>query len=302
MLLLLGLLSAHVVGLTAQDTIDPETMTVSGTVGEAATLTCNYKTTAKTVDLHWYRHQSDLQAPQFLLWKRGRGGTAEYIPDKKRYQSQTSESSTSLTIKVLTLADSALYYCALEHGDTKLNHCAWRFTFGKPITLTVLPKESTLLDPSLFILSPQQLPTTDHHGYPPQTTNKLGPNACLATNFRPREGQMVLNVGGDESVTMGTMKAALYKRKSTYVFVGFSNKEIHSCKLHGASSDKNVTDENVTICPLENETHALNYDSFPSFYPEKASMNFFGLLLNGIRVIFTKALAFSTALTIRAVL
>ncbi|KAM9306136.1 T cell receptor alpha chain MC.7.G5-like [Pholidichthys leucotaenia] len=275
MLLLLCLLLSPIIGLKAQDTITPERSEFSETEGESVTLACKYKTGYTTADLYWYRHQSDLQAPQFILRRRGKGGSSEYIPDKKRYGTQTSDSSTSLTIKVLTLADSALYYCALE---TRLNHCA-TLTFGMPITLTVLPKETTPLAPSLFVLNPLQ-----PAGYPPQTADKIGPSACLATHFRPREGQMVLNVDGDVREILNTTKAELYKKKSSYVFVGFSNKTIHSCELHNTFTNNEID------------------DNCPSFYPENARVNFFVLLLNGIRVIFTKALAFSTALTIRAVL
>uniref|UniRef100_A0A8C9X6V3 Ig-like domain-containing protein n=1 Tax=Sander lucioperca TaxID=283035 RepID=A0A8C9X6V3_SANLU len=88
---------------------------VSKTEGESVTLTCVYETTTNNVHLHWYRHHSDLQAPQFILWKGARGASSdEYIPDKQRYESKTSDNSTELTIKTLTLADTGLYYCALE--------------------------------------------------------------------------------------------------------------------------------------------------------------------------------------------
>ena len=100
-------------GLIAGDSISPEKDEVSGTEGQSVNLTCRYQTTDDRVALFWYRHHSDLQAPQFILWKGAKGVTAEYIPDK-RYQSQTTPTSTSLTIRELTLADTALYYCALE--------------------------------------------------------------------------------------------------------------------------------------------------------------------------------------------
>lgn len=100
-------------GLTAGDTISPAGDEVSKREGESVTLRCNYETTSSYPALYWYRHDSDLQAPQFILLKGAKGSTAEYIPDK-RYQSQTSPTSTELTIRDLTLADTALYYCALE--------------------------------------------------------------------------------------------------------------------------------------------------------------------------------------------
>ena len=100
-------------GLIAGDSISPVEDEVSGTEGQSVTLICQYETSESNPALYWYRHHSDLQAPQFILWKGAKGYRAEYIPDK-RYQSQTTPTSTSLTIRELTLADTALYYCALE--------------------------------------------------------------------------------------------------------------------------------------------------------------------------------------------
>uniref|UniRef100_A0A3Q3F2Y2 Ig-like domain-containing protein n=1 Tax=Labrus bergylta TaxID=56723 RepID=A0A3Q3F2Y2_9LABR len=106
--------SLRFTGLTAGDKIYPAVDEVRGTEGESVTLTCNYETTDDDVFLYWYRHHSDLQAPQFILWKGARDlNSYEYIPDK-RYESQTSRSSTELTIRKLTPEDTALYYCALE--------------------------------------------------------------------------------------------------------------------------------------------------------------------------------------------
>lgn len=101
-------------GLIAGDQISPVQQEVSGREGESVTLTCHYQTTYRNIYLHWYKHHSDLQAPQFILYKGAKSSSSEqHIPDD-RYGSQTSDTSTELTIKTLTLADTALYYCALE--------------------------------------------------------------------------------------------------------------------------------------------------------------------------------------------
>uniref|UniRef100_A0A3Q4N2U9 Ig-like domain-containing protein n=1 Tax=Neolamprologus brichardi TaxID=32507 RepID=A0A3Q4N2U9_NEOBR len=91
------------------------------TEGESVTLTCSYETSASDAYLHWYRHHSDLQAPQFILWKQGKGGSAENIPDK-RYGSKTTDRSTNLTIAALTLADTALYYCSVIPAVSDSDH------------------------------------------------------------------------------------------------------------------------------------------------------------------------------------
>uniref|UniRef100_A0A3B4XVH9 Ig-like domain-containing protein n=1 Tax=Seriola lalandi dorsalis TaxID=1841481 RepID=A0A3B4XVH9_SERLL len=100
--------------LIAGDTISPVRDEVSGREGESVKLSCQYRTTSSWVRLYWYRHDSDLQAPQFILWKgEGTASGQQHIPDN-RYQSRTTDRSTELTISRLTLNDTALYYCALE--------------------------------------------------------------------------------------------------------------------------------------------------------------------------------------------
>uniref|UniRef100_A0A3Q3ELS0 Ig-like domain-containing protein n=1 Tax=Labrus bergylta TaxID=56723 RepID=A0A3Q3ELS0_9LABR len=105
-------------GSAAGDKIYPAVNEVSGTEGESVTLRCNYETTTEYVYLYWYRHHSDLQAPQFILRKGARiNSYSEYIPDK-RYESQTSRSSTELTIRKLTPEDTALYYYYATKPDS----------------------------------------------------------------------------------------------------------------------------------------------------------------------------------------
>uniref|UniRef100_A0A671TYX0 Ig-like domain-containing protein n=1 Tax=Sparus aurata TaxID=8175 RepID=A0A671TYX0_SPAAU len=113
-------------GLIAGDSISPEKDEVSGTEGQSVNLKCQYETTETYVALHWYRHHSDLQAPQFILWKGAKSNRDyEYIPDT-RYQFSSTLDSTSnsvpLKIQKLQLSDSAVYYCALQPtvtGNTK---------------------------------------------------------------------------------------------------------------------------------------------------------------------------------------
>uniref|UniRef100_A0AAZ1X1Y6 Ig-like domain-containing protein n=1 Tax=Oreochromis aureus TaxID=47969 RepID=A0AAZ1X1Y6_OREAU len=97
-------------GLTAGDSITPQQTEVTETEGKSVTLRCDYQTSDSNVWLNWYKHHSDLQAPQFILYKGARSQSGDdYIPDN-RYDSETSFTSTDLTITALTLADTALYY------------------------------------------------------------------------------------------------------------------------------------------------------------------------------------------------
>ncbi|KAL7386792.1 hypothetical protein ABVT39_013786 [Epinephelus coioides] len=109
------ILAALFFGLIAGDKISPVQDEVSQREGQSVTLTCRYETDDNDIWLYWYRHHSDLQAPQFILWKGARNKRRdEHISDETKYGSETSQDSTELTIKNLTLADTALYYCALE--------------------------------------------------------------------------------------------------------------------------------------------------------------------------------------------
>uniref|UniRef100_A0A3B3INS9 Ig-like domain-containing protein n=1 Tax=Oryzias latipes TaxID=8090 RepID=A0A3B3INS9_ORYLA len=100
-------------GLTDGDTISPDQDQLTGTEGKSVTMKCNYQTDESYIYLYWYKHDSDLRAPQFILWKRAKGSTDEHIPNK-RYESRTTDTSTELIIRELTLADTALYYCAID--------------------------------------------------------------------------------------------------------------------------------------------------------------------------------------------
>ncbi|XP_068998343.1 uncharacterized protein [Embiotoca jacksoni] len=113
MLLYLFLFVSPFIGRISGNTISHEKDEVRGIEGKKISLKCNYQTTSTKVWLYWYKHDSDLQAPQFILWKGAKGRTTKHIPDN-RYDSKTTDTSTELTISKPTLEDTALYYCALE--------------------------------------------------------------------------------------------------------------------------------------------------------------------------------------------
>uniref|UniRef100_A0A671Q6D9 T-cell receptor alpha/delta variable 23.1.2 n=1 Tax=Sinocyclocheilus anshuiensis TaxID=1608454 RepID=A0A671Q6D9_9TELE len=90
---------------------DKET-TIYRTEEERVTLSCSYDTSSNYVYLYWYRQYPNRE-PEYLLYKGARSQSSyEDIPD--RFQSATSQTSTELSIKSVTLSDSALYYCALR--------------------------------------------------------------------------------------------------------------------------------------------------------------------------------------------
>uniref|UniRef100_A0A8C8HND2 Ig-like domain-containing protein n=1 Tax=Oncorhynchus tshawytscha TaxID=74940 RepID=A0A8C8HND2_ONCTS len=102
-------------GMVCGDSVTPDKEEYTPTERSSVSLRCTYETRSNYVSLYWYRHYCN-HAPQFLLYKGARSlSYVEHIPDK-RYKSTTSRTSSELVITSLTLADTALYYCALrEH-------------------------------------------------------------------------------------------------------------------------------------------------------------------------------------------
>ncbi len=93
---------------------DKET-TIYRTEEERVTLSCLYDTSSSYVYLYWYRQYPNKE-PEYLLYKGAQSRSGyEDIPDT-RFQSTTSDTSTELIIKSVSLSDSALYYCALRVG------------------------------------------------------------------------------------------------------------------------------------------------------------------------------------------
>ncbi|MEE6508807.1 hypothetical protein FKM82_023004 [Ascaphus truei] len=90
---------------------------VSSEVGDTVTLTCNYSTSSSTPYLFWYRQYPN--QIQYILY-RGAKSYSNMRHDgdfeNGKFSSVTSQTSTNLTITGLTVADSALYLCALSGG------------------------------------------------------------------------------------------------------------------------------------------------------------------------------------------
>uniref|UniRef100_A0A4W3GD34 Ig-like domain-containing protein n=1 Tax=Callorhinchus milii TaxID=7868 RepID=A0A4W3GD34_CALMI len=100
------------------DSVTQKVASVSGKEGGSVTMQCHYDTSLSNYYLHWYREQQETQ-PQYVLQK-GSGGTykADFAEKRFAIELQTSTKFTSLTISLLELSDSAVYYCALQpHSD-----------------------------------------------------------------------------------------------------------------------------------------------------------------------------------------
>ncbi|KAK2822906.1 hypothetical protein Q5P01_022971 [Channa striata] len=113
---------------------------------------------------------------------------------------------------------------------------------------------------------------------------------------------MVLRVDdSSDPITQETTNAVLHTKMKTYFYAGFTSKTLESCELHNTKAQR---EPEKAPCPTETsaQSPAQETETLVGVYPEQAKENHFLLLMNGIRVVFTKTLAFNTLLTIRSLL
>ncbi|GLD72811.1 uncharacterized protein AKAME5_002413600 [Lates japonicus] len=152
----------------------------------------------------------------------------------------------------------------------------------------------SLWKPELFVLSPQGLSRSE-------TNNDV----CLATNFRPKTGEMVLNFH-NSSQTVSTSEAVLSLKEKSYFFAGFNTNTIKSCELLGESAQRKEPEPEIPCKSRDHDDQTPRQvepdEPCVDLHPEKSKLNFYLVVMNAVRVVFIKTLAFNTIFTIRAVL
>ncbi|CAI9619121.1 unnamed protein product [Staurois parvus] len=90
---------------------------MSTDAGKTVMLKCNYSTSSNEPYLFWYKQYANQM--QYILY-RGAKSMSFMRHDGNfktgKFQSETSESTTILTIYDMTVSDSAVYFCALRDG------------------------------------------------------------------------------------------------------------------------------------------------------------------------------------------
>ncbi|XP_067309057.1 uncharacterized protein trdc [Pseudorasbora parva] len=163
-------------------------------------------------------------------------------------------------------------------------------TFGKPITLTVSPKDETPSAPAMSILS---------------SLSDKKQDVCVAAGFYPRDKQMVLTPEGKAPETLNTSGAALLLSSRSYYYAGFSGGQLKACSVDEQRVDKATdapqAEEKPPMPPIQPTcpTNSSAPGSVASDDPKMKSMN---LLVTGLRVLLAKCVAVNVLMTVKAFL
>uniref|UniRef100_A0A4W3H685 Ig-like domain-containing protein n=1 Tax=Callorhinchus milii TaxID=7868 RepID=A0A4W3H685_CALMI len=120
-------------------------------------LQCNYTaTTTSDPDLYWYRHYPN-KAPEYILWtdKRNNPRHADFAKDRFITHVEEAERTVPLNISQVTVADSAVYYCALRPTEAQISDSARQKllkTHRDSMHCNLCPKHDTVNVPLLLFV------------------------------------------------------------------------------------------------------------------------------------------------------
>ena len=111
---LVVLLCSSVPECKGQDTVTQTEGHVSATQGHSAHIHCDYTTSDSYPYLYWYKQEGH-GAPQYMMKIFGTGTKVKSPEfDELKFDADRSGSSVVLKIQDVCVADSAVYYCALQ--------------------------------------------------------------------------------------------------------------------------------------------------------------------------------------------
>ncbi|XP_077091536.1 uncharacterized protein trdc [Siphateles boraxobius] len=199
-------------------------------------------------------------------------------------------------------------YVSVDWGTTGYGSGAFSatdtLTFGKPITLTVLPKDVSPSPPGLSILSPLKDKEQDKKG--------KEQDICVAAGFYPKDKTMTLTVEGKSPVSLNANNAELFKSSKTYYYAGFSGDTIQKCEMEKEMVDKDQVkseespDAPVTESPIKPTSQSCEgkASSTPAsvFNRDDPKMKSMTLLVTGLRILLAKCVAVNVLMTVKAFL
>ncbi|XP_016392086.1 uncharacterized protein LOC107726893 [Sinocyclocheilus rhinocerous] len=165
-------------------------------------------------------------------------------------------------------------------------------TFGKPITLKVVPKDVPATPPFLSILSPLK---------------GDGQDICLAAGFFPEDKTMTLTVGVNKPVSLTTSEAPLFKSTKTYYYAGFNGEKMQKCEMDGQTANKTLgtpdtpdtTEKPQKLTPQSCQT-SLSTDASEFINTGDPKMNSMNLLVTGLRILLAKCVTVNALMTVKA--
>ncbi|KAM7149926.1 T cell receptor alpha chain MC.7.G5-like [Macrochelys suwanniensis] len=277
----------NLLGAGLGDSVEPSEPAVSGGEGDTVTLRCSYNTDySGGIYLYWYRQYPN-RAPQYILWRGAksyseRSETAEFA--KERFSSQTDDSSTVLAIKSLSVADTAVYLCALQRA-----HATTALLFGSGTRLTVEPETPETSRPSVFAVKSTK-----------ERDDKKVTGACLVKDFYPKDIEVIMN---QETEPVYKSKEGILSSNGKYsmiqvvkvkpsdevkCFVKHSGDYNNQTAPQSASSQAPII--NTQLCESSNSTFEE---------PNMEKVNMLTVSVLGLRVLLAKSIAFNMLMTVK---
>ncbi|XP_066577748.1 T cell receptor delta constant [Amia ocellicauda] len=127
--------------------------------------------------------------------------------------------------------------------------------------------------------------------------NVTKPEACLASEFFPRSGNMVLS----PTDTKPVKNAPLSMKQKVFYFVGISENEIENCELQEVKTKReNTNKQPATVTPPEEVSSCNGTSPKTRDKTDYPKINFVTLTVNGLRMVFAKTVTFNVLMTVRA--
>uniref|UniRef100_A0A8V0ZUM1 T cell receptor beta variable 6-5 n=1 Tax=Gallus gallus TaxID=9031 RepID=A0A8V0ZUM1_CHICK len=155
-------------------------------LGDSLTLNCSHKESGNW-NMFWYKLPVGKNTTLQLIVRSLVGNKAEFEEEfKSRFQSSgTKGNSLSMAIDHVLLNDSGTYFCAKQDTQNSVNN--ERLIFGTGTKLTVLGKNSEIIEPDVVIFSPSKQEIQE---------KKKATLVCLASGFFPDHLNLVWKVNG----------------------------------------------------------------------------------------------------------
>jgi len=108
--------STFFTGASIQDKINPTSPAVHANDKEKVTISCKYQYTVSMNNLQWYRQHLNNTSPEFLILIMESGQTQTATPPHPRLTASVDKANKMVNLEIFPtdVADSAMYYCALQ--------------------------------------------------------------------------------------------------------------------------------------------------------------------------------------------